>query len=230
MPTLKGHLADSSDLMADLSLMDGDESFMPSSPATTRPPHFALRSTSPPSAPRGSNLSTRPAPPSLFRAAEANNRLDQQVQPQAASKPRPRFSLFAPLRPGGPAAGKSGPSSSRTAAKTSAVSKQQVEEEENVGDDFEGDQTIAPGQGHQDVDDEDEVDADERQDGQGDPTIHASTKMSAEEREDKLRESLYELRAMNEVFDGFLEALEAAKGHNEVRACQLECQVLEDTL
>ncbi len=34
--------------------------------------------------------------------------------------------------------------------------------------------------------------------------------------EDKLRESLYELREMNEVFEGFLGALEAAKGHNEV--------------
>ena len=35
-------------------------------------------------------------------------------------------------------------------------------------------------------------------------------------RDDKLRESLYELRQVNEVFNGFLIALEAAKGHNEV--------------
>ena len=36
------------------------------------------------------------------------------------------------------------------------------------------------------------------------------------QREDKLRESLYELRQMNEVFDMFLHALEAARGHNQV--------------
>ncbi|ORX33513.1 DASH complex subunit Duo1-domain-containing protein [Kockovaella imperatae] len=33
-------------------------------------------------------------------------------------------------------------------------------------------------------------------------------------RDDVLRESLYELKQMNEVFDGFLGALEAARGHN----------------
>lgn len=37
------------------------------------------------------------------------------------------------------------------------------------------------------------------------------------QREQKLRESLYELKQMNEVFEGFLGALESAKGHNEVR-------------
>ena len=37
------------------------------------------------------------------------------------------------------------------------------------------------------------------------------------EREEKLREGLYELRRMNEVFDSFLSSLEAARGHNEVR-------------
>jgi hypothetical protein len=39
---------------------------------------------------------------------------------------------------------------------------------------------------------------------------------SSAEREEKLRESLYELRQMNDVFEGFLGALEAARGHNEV--------------
>lgn len=39
---------------------------------------------------------------------------------------------------------------------------------------------------------------------------------SSAERDDKLRESLYELRRMNDVFEGFLSALEAARGHNQV--------------
>jgi hypothetical protein len=41
--------------------------------------------------------------------------------------------------------------------------------------------------------------------------------------DDKLRESLYELRQMNEVFDGFLIALEAARGHNEVSRSASTC-------
>ena len=45
----------------------------------------------------------------------------------------------------------------------------------------------------------------------------AGVSESSTARDDKLRESLYELRQMNEVFDGFLNALEAARGHNEVR-------------
>lgn len=47
----------------------------------------------------------------------------------------------------------------------------------------------------------------------GPVTISAQSKTA---RDDKLRESLYELRQMNDVFEGFLTALESAKGHNEV--------------
>lgn len=38
------------------------------------------------------------------------------------------------------------------------------------------------------------------------------------DRDEHLRASLFELRKMNDVFDGFMEALESAKGHNEVRS------------
>ena len=54
----------------------------------------------------------------------------------------------------------------------------------------------------------------------GEEMVHVPRGPSAQssvERDEKLRESLYELRKMNEVFDGFLEALKAARGHNEVR-------------
>jgi hypothetical protein len=56
-----------------------------------------------------------------------------------------------------------------------------------------------------------------------DQTIHATAGPSRQspsvsiDRDDRLRESLYELRRMNEVFEGFLGALEASRGHNEVR-------------
>lgn len=49
-----------------------------------------------------------------------------------------------------------------------------------------------------------------------DETIHPKSQQTKYERDDKLRESLYELRQMNQVFDGFLTSLEAARDHNEV--------------
>jgi hypothetical protein len=72
-------------------------------------------------------------------------------------------------------------------------------------------------------DGEGDHDAEEGEEGE-DQTIHAGAEssraatrpVSTGERDDKLRESLYELRRMNEVFEGFLGALEAARGHNEV--------------
>ena len=58
--------------------------------------------------------------------------------------------------------------------------------------------------------------------GDEDVTVHASVMkrpngVSSHERDERLRESLYELRRMNEVFDGVLNALEAARGHNQVK-------------
>lgn len=49
-----------------------------------------------------------------------------------------------------------------------------------------------------------------------DETIYPKSQQTKYERDDKLRESLYELRQMNQVFDGFLTSLEAARDHNEV--------------
>jgi hypothetical protein len=60
-----------------------------------------------------------------------------------------------------------------------------------------------------------EVGEEEVEEMHDEETIHPRIVTSAE-REDRLRESLYELRQMNEVFEGFLGALEAARGHNEV--------------
>lgn len=43
--------------------------------------------------------------------------------------------------------------------------------------------------------------------------------------ETKLRESLYELRKFNEVFEGFIGSLEGVKGHNEVSSIFLDSRV-----
>lgn len=82
---------------------------------------------------------------------------------------------------------------------------------------------FAPNQHHTQSNDQDGADDNEREnhdrdngDGDGDETVHYPTRVSSAERDDKLRESLYELRQMNEVFDGFLGALESARGHNQV--------------
>lgn len=80
--------------------------------------------------------------------------------------------------------------------------------------------------------DEDETDGaaeldDGAEEGDGvDQTVHvpaAASRARSAQNEDKLRESLYELREMNAVFDGFLGALEATKGHNEVGAGLRSC-------
>ena len=74
---------------------------------------------------------------------------------------------------------------------------------------------FAPNQ-HNAADNNQGEDAGDAADGEGDETVHYAKRESNAEREDKLRESLYELRQMNEVFDGFLGALESARGHNQV--------------
>ena len=69
---------------------------------------------------------------------------------------------------------------------------------------------------HWPADDDDDADAEERPADDEDVTVHPSAPRSSAERDERLRESLYELRRMNEVFDGFLNALDLARGHNEV--------------
>ena len=78
--------------------------------------------------------------------------------------------------------------------------------------------TLKNGEGKEDTK---ESEVEPRQDGGGavdDPgqTGAQIIRRSSAGRDVKLRESLYELRKMNEVFDGFLGASEAARGHNLV--------------
>lgn len=69
-------------------------------------------------------------------------------------------------------------------------------------------------------------DEDEQEEDEGDVTIHASAEDEPEvadtetegraRRDERLKDSLYELRGMNDTFEVFLNALESARGHNEV--------------
>jgi hypothetical protein len=201
--------------------MEGDETFLAGSPMITRPPPFALRSSSPPPA-SDLNLSRGPPPPPTFlRGVNSGREIDAEgpLPVPPVIKPRPRFSLFAPLRPAGQLGqnrtAKPGTSDARArTATTSTLAEEEGQQEV-------GDQTIGPDQ-HRKQTDANDAAGDEGDEpgaegeGKGDQTIHASAQITAEERDDRLRESLYELRSMNEVFDGFLEALESARGHNEV--------------
>ena len=70
---------------------------------------------------------------------------------------------------------------------------------------------------------EDEVEAEaEEEDGEGDRTVtieqeEEQTAAGRAAREERLKDSLYELRGINDTFEMFLGALESARGHNEVR-------------
>ncbi|OCF33896.1 hypothetical protein I316_04238 [Kwoniella heveanensis BCC8398] len=62
---------------------------------------------------------------------------------------------------------------------------------------------------------QDNDDNEQQHDHEANENNRGSSTAAREARDDKLRESLYELRRMNEVFDGFLGALEGVRGHNE---------------
>jgi len=113
---------------------------------------------------------------------------DPKYRKSKAQPAKPRFSLFA-----APQAITNGNGSNHAVDKD----REDEEDEESMHEGEEGE-----------VDEEGD-----------DQTIHAQRPVirpRPAQSEDKLRESLYELQEMNEVFEGFLGALEAARGHNEV--------------
>jgi hypothetical protein len=106
-------------------------------------------------------------------------------------KAKPRFSLFAPQS----SVTKSSLMSSTSTA--GALEEEEEEEEPEAAEEGEGEG-----------------------DGEGDQTIIAGQEEPVEEsrgaRDERLRESLYELRNINDTFEMFLGALESARGHNQV--------------
>lgn len=68
---------------------------------------------------------------------------------------------------------------------------------------------------------ENEEEGEEEGDGDGDRTVtidqeEQQTAAGRAAREERLKDSLYELRGINDTFEMFLEALESARGHNQV--------------
>lgn len=104
-------------------------------------------------------------------------------------KPKPRFSLFAPQS-----------STQKSSLIKSTTSSGTLEEDEE--------EVVEEKAGKEEVE------------GEGDQTIIAGQGEPIEEnrgaRDERLRESLYELRNINDTFEMFLGALESARGHNEV--------------
>lgn len=216
------HLAEDPSLLADLSIEEDDDSFLPSSPirpSSSRSQLYPQPSRPAPTSRPGSASSSHTD--AGFRARQASSSRSGSISGGSAAshdedtpqKPapgragtrggatsKPRFSLFAPPRP---------PSAEPPAEDHSGGSADGGEQDgEGERDDEEGQE------------DEDEEAGEEGEDqtihaGAG-PSRAAARPVSTGERDDKLRESLYELRRMNEVFEGFLGALEAARGHNEV--------------
>ena len=134
----------------------------------------------------------------------------------ATGSSKPRFSFF----PRNDAQGHEGASGSNQhqASLTRSRSISPVKEAQENGSS--GQRAASPqrqGRGGEFPDD------DVRRDDDGDiepvkqAPVRRSSRMGNAERDERLRESLYELREMNKVFDGFLGALEAARGHNLVR-------------
>jgi hypothetical protein len=106
---------------------------------------------------------------------------------------QPRFSLFAPsssqserTKPNSQSSGLA-----RRQALTEEDEEEHIDEEAEEGEGGEGDRTIT-------IEQEEET----------------ATGRAA--REERLKDSLYELRSINDTFEIFLGALESARGHNEV--------------
>lgn len=151
--------------------------------------------------------STLPAPQARFEPSAYDRPADKgaAVPKGAATKAKPRFSLFAAgrapnQRSGGAGGSRPDEDDTQRFGLRQSVSEQEEEDEE----------------------DEDGAGADE---GGEEETARFAPRESSQtapapssaERDAKLRESLYELRKMNDVFEEFLSALEAARGHNQVR-------------
>ncbi|GFZ49085.1 hypothetical protein JCM24511_06835 [Saitozyma sp. JCM 24511] len=200
MPTLHGRSmplspGSPSALMGDLSLAD-DSFALPDRPAhpsasASGNPN-ALAGSQPPTASHSRTIDGSSLGHSISQAPATGTGKEQ-----GNARAKPRFSLFAPQSGG------------------SAVSTGHAQRElDDLEDDPED-----PGRGEERHFGSEEAEGIEAAEGE---TIHSSRPaQSLEEREDRLRESLYELRQMNEVFDGFLSALLAARGHNERLAARV---------
>ncbi|ORY25343.1 DASH complex subunit Duo1-domain-containing protein [Naematelia encephala] len=129
---------------------------------------------------------------------------------------KPRFSLFAPHQPQ-PQSQQVNLNGSQQQASNLNLNGSQQGNGNGNGYGMRSTSTISESEEKEDEDGHGEEQG--QHEDEQDHTIHPSTTamstVTRAQRDDKLRESLYELRGMNEVFEGFLSALEAARGHNQ---------------
>lgn len=195
LPTIRGGPRDLDDTFADMSLasaQSGSGSGSPGPvPRSDRRQAEQSSSSSQHQQPPRKSIFGRPAPTRMFDEtpeAPARTLYSDSRHEQVMGKAKARQSIF-------PALGSSGPPRSTLGTSTSSHAEAPTEHGQD-----EGDVTIhaAPDGG--------------RSDG-------ADTEVSAESRarrEERLKDSLYELRGINDTFETFLYALESARDHNEV--------------
>ena len=129
-------------------------------------------------------------------------------------KPKPRQSIFPPL--GSSLKGNNGNPNDRqeSIASTGAGSSRPRSTYEN-DEGGEGDVTVLPS-GSTTEEDGDDTGTMNGTRGQATQEGDGMTPEARMKRDERLKDSLYELRGMNDTFEIFLQALESARGHNEV--------------
>jgi hypothetical protein len=157
------------------------------------------------------SLLNRPAPtrnieetPKAQRTFSGNS--SAASSSSATASDRPRYSIFGP-----------GPSHSLKSSTSNTLKRSP---RDVIVDQKDEEEPQEEGEGEEEKEKEEE----EEDEGDGDRTITIEQEQEQEEqtaagraaREEKLKDSLYELRGMNDTFEMFLGALESARGHNEV--------------
>lgn len=194
LPRFRGNAQQLDETLGDMSLLPADS---PAHSSVRPPPKQPL-----PSRGTGTGMGSifnRPKPtrqiedtPELQRtiSGASSSSIASASSSRSTSQPGPRFSLFGPKQ------------SQSLQASASGSSRSTREEQEAVVED-----------------DEDVVDQGEEEE-EGDRTVtieqEEQTPASRAAREERLKDSLYELRGINDTFEIFLDALESARGHNEV--------------
>lgn len=205
LPTIRGGPRDLDDTFADMSL------------ASARSPDAAAQARQPPSS---SSSSTQPPRRSVFGRPAPTRIFDDTDTPEAPPRVissearkggggggKPRQSIFPGLGSNSARSGGGGGGGGIERSALASSSSSRATEGQGEGED-EGDVTIHPS--HEPV----------SSTGAGATSTSTSTDEASAEsrarREERLKDSLYELRGINDTFETFLYALESARGHNEV--------------
>ena len=209
LPQFKGNAdIDTTNLLSDMSLSD------PLSPSES------MRHTSSFPSSKSARSATANSNPRYRQAAEKGDEdsLDKTTHTAGASKPRFSFFPRNDVQGNESASGSIQRRPSQSRSRSISPVKQGAKEPNGERAAF----TERVRQSGEREDDEHRIEAGHVQ--AEDVPVSRSSRMGNAERDERLRESLYELREMNKVFDGFLGALEAARGHNLV--CP-QCQFVD---